>query len=172
MKTILSIIILATLVSVTASAQPTTFQDSLLDHLVGNWTLHGTIASGETTHDVAVGWVLGHQYLQIHEISYEKNPDGSPVYEAIVYIGWDQPAGQYACLWLDVTGGGGLNGQAIGHGKRGHNEIPFLFNGSDGSTFHNTFVYDSTKGSWKWLMDNESNGKLQPFARLVLARKS
>ncbi len=171
MKTTLSIIMLATLVSVSASAQQMTFQDSLLDHFIGNWILHGTIASGETTHDVAAEWVLGHQYLQIHEISREKNPDSSPVYEAIVYIGRDQAAGEYDCLWLDVTGGGGLNGQTIGHGKRDHNEIPFLFNGSDGSIFHNTFVYDSTRDSWQWLMDNESNGKLQPFARLVLARK-
>lgn len=78
---------------------------------------------------------------------------------------------QYSCLWLDVTGGGGLSAQAIGHAERKGDEIAFQFKGSDGSLLHTTFVYERNTDAWKWLMDGEENGKLQPFARVQLARK-
>ena len=154
-----------------ASSQQTTFQDSLLEHMVGTWILHGTIAGKETTHDIRAAWVLDHEYLQFQETSHEKKASGDAEYEAIVYIGWDQPSSRYACLWLDNTGGGGLNGQAIGYAKRSSDEIAFLFKGSDGSNFHTTFAYDKKSNSWRWLMDGEENGKLVPFARVTLTKK-
>jgi hypothetical protein len=123
-------------------AQQTTFQDSLLDHFTGNWILQGTIGGQKTTHDISAQWVLGHQYLQFHEVSREKDTTGNTVYEAIVYFGWDVILQQYSCLWLDVTSGGGLSAQAIGHAERSNNKMAFLF-----------------------------NGKLQSFARLNLSRK-
>jgi hypothetical protein len=171
MKLTLKIPLFTILLSCTVSAQQPIFQDSLLDHMIGKWILQGTIAGKETIHDIVTEWVLGHQYVRLQEISREKNPDGEPAYEAIVFIGWDEPSSQYACLWLDITGGGGLSAQAIGHGKRNGNEIAFLFKGSDGSIFHTTFVYAKDTDTWKWLMDGEENGKLQPFARVKLTRK-
>ena len=171
MKTIIKIILLLVLVSFPMSAQQTTFQDSLLDRMAGKWVLQGTIAGKETTHDIIAEWVLGHQYLQLHETSREKNANGEAEYEAIVYIGWDKPSSRYACLWLDVTGGGGLSAQAIGHAKRSGNKMAFLFKGSDGSIFHTTFVYNRGADAWQWSMDNEEKGKLQPFARVKLTRK-
>jgi hypothetical protein len=163
--------LLIILVSFSASAQQTTFQDSSLDRFIGKWVLQGTIAGKETTHDIDAEWVLGHQYVQFHEVSREKNGNGEAMYEAIVFIGWDQPSNQYACLWLDVTGGGGLSAQAIGHAKRNGDKIAFLFKGSDGSLFHTTFLNERSSETWQWLMDGEENGKLQPFARVKLLRK-
>jgi hypothetical protein len=171
MKIILEIFLLVILVSFSVSAQQTTFQDTLLDHLIGKWILQGTIAGKETTHDIVTEWVLGHQYVQLHEVSREKNANGEAIYEAIVFIGWDQPLNQYACLWLDVTGGGGLSAQAIGHAERSGDKIAFLFKGGDGSIFHTTFVYNRVTDTWQWLMDGEENGKLQPFARVKITRK-
>jgi hypothetical protein len=166
-----AIIIFFFIFSSSALAQQSSFQDSLLDHMTGRWTMEGTIAGQQTTHDVSVKWVLAHQYAQLHEVSHEKDVQGQAAYEAIVYFGWDQSLGQYACLWLDITGGGGLSSQAIGHAKRNGNEIPFLFKGNDGSLFHTTFVYEPGTDIWKWRMDNEEKGKLQPFARVTLNRK-
>ncbi len=171
MKTIMKIFLLVVLVSLSVPAQQTTFQDSLLDHMTGKWVLQGTIAGQETTHDIATEWVLGHQYIQLHEISREKNANGEAMYEAIVYVGWDKPSNQYACLWLDVTGGGGLSANAIGYAKPSSDKIAFLFKGSNNSIFHTTFVYDKGNDTWQWLMDGEENGKLQPFARVKLTRE-
>jgi hypothetical protein len=154
-----------------AAAQAPPLQDPLLDRLIGAWVLRGTIAGSQTTHDVVFDWVLDHQYVRFHEVSREKDAKGQPAYEAIVFIGWDEDAGDYACLWLDSTGGGGLAAQAIGHAKRSGDQLAFIFHGKDGSAFHTTFAYDKASASWQWLMDGEEGGNLKPFARVRLTRK-
>ena len=170
MKRVATIFVGLVLVSAAILAQPTAFQDPLLDRMIGKWVLQGTIGGQTTTHDVAVDWVLGHGYVRLHEVSREKDAEGQPAYEAIVFVGKDPQSAGYACLWLDTTGGGGLSGQAIGHAKPGKNEIAFLFKGSDGSLFHTTFVYDKTSDTWQWMMDGEEGGKPVPFARVRLTR--
>ncbi len=166
-----SVLSLPLLIAINIFAQQTTFRDSLLDRMAGQWILKGTIAGQQTTHDVDVSWVLGHQYIQLHEKSHETNANGTAAYEAIVYIGWDKELNEYTCLWLDVTGSGGLSGRAIAHAKPQGEKIAFLFKGEDGSDFHTTFFYSKDNDTWQWLMDGEENGKPQPFARVKLTRK-
>ena len=161
MRACINIPLVILLLSCSAEAQPATFQDSLLDRLIGKWVLRGVIEEKETTHDIDAQWVLGHQYVQMKEISREKNAAGAAEYEAIVYIGWDKPSDTYACLWLDVTGGGGLSAPAIGHAVRSADKLAFLFKGGDGSIFHTTFLFDKGADTWQWMMDGEENGKLQ-----------
>jgi len=167
MNAVSKIFLFALLTGYPIFSQQVTFQDSLLDKMTGEWIIKGTIARKETTHDVSINWVLGHQYIQIHEVSREKNASSQPEYEAIVYIGWDAASNSYTCLWLDVTGSGGLMGDAVAHAKRDGDSLPFFFNIS-GSLFHTTFVFDKNRDTWQWIMDNEENGKLKPFARVVL----
>ncbi len=170
MRTALKAISITILISLQASAQQSTFQDPLLDHLIGHWILRGTIGGKETVHDVAAEWVLGHEYVKIHEVSREKDAKGQAAYEAIVFIGWDPSSHQYACLWLDSTGGGGLSAQAIAHGKRSGDEIPFLFELGGGSSLHTTFAYSKDTDTWQWRIDNEEAGKMQSFARVKLLK--
>jgi hypothetical protein len=173
MKTKLAILALLIMASFSVSAQQPTQKDALLDHLTGSWVLQGTIAGRETTHDIESEWVLGHEYLRFHEISREKNAQGQPAYEAIVFIEWDESSSEYRCLWLDSTGGGGLSAP-IAQGKRGHDEIAFWFRDKDtdkDSGVHTTFVYSKGTDTWSWLIDNELGGKLTPFARVKLTRK-
>src|SRR6185503_5929792 len=51
--------------------------DSLFPRLVGNWVLRGTIARQQTTHDVTFDWMLGREYVQMHEVSRERAANGS-----------------------------------------------------------------------------------------------
>lgn len=168
---LLKIYLLFFLTSFSAFSQQKTNQDSLLNHMVGNWVLFGIIDGKETTHDIFIEWVLGHQYLQLKEVSREKDPNGKPSYEAVVFITWDKTLNQYSCLWLDNTGNGGLSAQAIGHAKQGGDVIEFIFKISDSSFFQTTFAYDKVPDTWRWLMDGEENGKSQSFARVKLTRK-
>jgi hypothetical protein len=171
MKIAFSIFILIAVASLPAFAQQSVPQDPLLDHVTGNWILQGTVAGSETTHDIEGEWVLGHEYLRLHETSREKNARGQSAYEAIIFIEWDASSSEYRCLWLDSTGGGGLSSpQAIAHGKRSGDEITFLFKDNDGSV-HTTFAYSKATDTWQWLIDNEAGGKLSEFARLKLTRK-
>jgi hypothetical protein len=171
MKTAPLVFLLCILGTLPAAAQQQGFQDALLDQLAGNWILKGTIAGAETTHDIAAEWVLEHQYLRIHEVAREKDSNGRPLYEAIVFIGWDQPSHRYSCLWLDSTGGGGLSSKAIGYAKPSGDEIPFVFDTGDGGIIHNTFVYMREADSWRWTIDNERDGKRSSFAQVVLTRR-
>ena len=175
MKTNLAILVLLFMTSLSASAQRLAQQDPLLDRLSGNWILQGTIARHETTHDIESEWVLNHEYLRLHETSREKNAQGQPAYEAIIFIEWDGSSNQYKCLWLDSTGGGGLSAP-IAVGKRGNDEITFLFREKDKDKdqetgVHTTFAYNKTADTWSWLIDNEEAGKRTPFARVKLTRK-
>lgn len=152
-----------------ALAQQATFHDALLDRLAGRWVLKGTIDKGKTTHDVSATWVLAHQYLELREISREKNKDGSPFYQATVYIGWDAKLRQYVCVWLDDYGS--ISTQSLGHAPRAGDAIAFVFQDRDDSgTFHTTFTWHKADSSWTMDMDQETGGRLSPFARTVLTR--
>jgi hypothetical protein len=177
MKTNLAIPVLLLLASFSVSAQQPAQKDPLLDHLTGSWILQGTIAKHETTHDIESEWVLGHEYLRLHETSREKNAQGQPAYEAIIFIEWDASSNEYKCLWLDSTGGGGLSAP-IARGKRGNDEIQFLFRDKDDggkgdkdSGVRTTFAYNKAADTWNWLIDNEQAGNRTPFARVKLTRK-
>ena len=153
--------------------QAAAITDPVLERLAGTWVLRGTIAGKPTTHDVVAEWILGHEYLRIHETSREKDDKGRAQYEAVVLIGLDEASSEFQCLWLDTTGGGGLTAQAIGHGKRSGAQIPFLFRERDGSvSFDNTFSYDEANDTWSWRMDNVQDGKAVPFGRVTLTRQS
>lgn len=146
--------------------------DSLFDRLIGRWVLRGTIAHQTTTHDVTFEWMLGREYVQMHEVSRERAATGGPAYEAIVLFGRDSRSGEYGCLWLDNTGAGAFDAQGIGRGAVVGDPIPFLFKYSDTDRFHTTFVYHRTTDSWQWHMDNDSAGVRRPFARVELTREA
>ncbi|MGA3087937.1 MAG: hypothetical protein ABSD75_04950 [Terriglobales bacterium] len=115
--------------------------------------------------------MLGHEYLRVHETSRAKNVHGEPAYEAIVFIEWDESSSEYRCLWLDSTEGGGLS-VPIAQGKRGNDEIAFLFSAKDKDNgVRTTFVYSKGEDTWSWLIDNKRGGKLTSFARVKLTRK-
>lgn len=142
----------------------------LLDHLAGNWVLKGTIGGKQTTHDVQARWVLRHEYLQLHEVSREKDSNGEPAYEAIVLFSWDPKVNQYACLWLDSTAGGALTSPTTCRATPSGDSIPFIFSISPAESIHTTFTYRKATDKWHWLIDDETNGKTDRFADVMLSR--
>jgi hypothetical protein len=166
---------LAVVLAMTAAERPVPAQalhDPLLDRLVGNWVLRGEIAHKAVTHAVTARWVLAHEYVQIREISRSRTAAGEPDYEAIVYIGWDPDLKQYACLWLDSTGGDGLVGWALGHANPEKRELAFVFSDKNGDpSVRNTFAYEPATNSWHWAIDNVDKGKVEHFANVALTRR-
>ena len=145
--------------------------DSLFDRLIGRWVLQGSMARQQVTHDVTFEWMLGREYVQMHEVSRERAPNGSPAYEAVVLFGRDPLTGEYACLWMDNTGSSAFDPVGTGHGSVAGDSIPFLFHYSPTTGFHNTFLYDRRTDSWQWHLDNDSAGVRRPFARVKLTRR-
>lgn len=159
-------------ISPPALAENSALDDPLLERLVGTWVLRGEIAGKPVTHAVDVRWVLGHEYIQIHETSESRTAAGAPRYEALVYIGWDPDLRKYACLWLDNTGGNGLVGWALGHAGADGNKLAFLFSDKAGNpSLYNTFFYDAPTNTWRWKIDNVDGGQLRPFADVALTRQ-
>jgi len=148
------------------SADPLT----LLNHMEGSWILRGTIAGKQTTHDVEGRWVLRHEYLELHEVSREKNAQGEPAYEAIALVSWDPTANQYDCLWLDSSAGGALSSQVTCRATPSDDSIPFVFTISPSESIHTTLTYRKATDSWQWLIDNDANGKIERFADVTLSR--
>lgn len=165
-----AILLLIVISPVTAISQQTTPPDSLLNKLTGNWILKGTIAEQETVHDISVKRVLNGEYVQLTEVSREKDQKGNPAYEAIVYFCWQESKGQYYCLWLDNTSNEGLSNGVVGVAKQNGDKIEWVFKYGDGAKFYNTFLYDRNTDTWLWNMDGEEKGGLAPFARVKLTR--
>jgi len=153
-------------------SQPIAQPDSLLNKLTGQWILKGTIDGQQTIHDVDVQRVLNGQYIQIKEVSREKDPAGNPLYQAIVYICWEEPKKQYSCLWLDNTSNGGISNGIVGRAPQSSDRIAMIFKYGETSQFRTTFLYNKESDTWQWNMDGDENGTLQPFARVVLTKKN
>jgi len=171
MKTIINLFLfLLILLPANLKSQQLSRPDSLLNKMTGKWILNGTIDNKKTTHNIDIQRVLNGQYIQIKEVSREKDLTGKPLYEAIVYICWEESKKQYSCLWLDNTSNGGISNGIIGRAKQNMDKIEFLFMYNEKSQFHTTFEYNKETDTWQWLMDGEENGKTEPFARFTLTK--
>jgi hypothetical protein len=165
----MAVAIAAMLAGSPAFAQQATFNDPLVDHLAGRWVLTGQMNKGSVTHDITADWVLAHQYLELHEISREKNKDGSPAYQATVFIGWDAKKRIYDCAWLDDYGS--ISTQSLGYAKPSGDSIAFVFQDRDDpGSFDTTFTWHPRDGAWSMDMDQVTDGKSSVFARTVLIR--
>jgi len=169
-----SILVAAAIVGVTTSgawSETSRPPGELLRRIAGSWVLEGTIDGKATVHDVVAGLVLNEQYVQLHEVSRERDAQGRPVYEALVYLTWEQGRGEYSCQWLDSTSNAGLSNGVTCRAKPSFDELQLLFKYPDGTAFHTTFAYDRAADTWQWRMDGEEKGQLKPFARLLMRRK-
>ncbi|MDH5235349.1 MAG: hypothetical protein OEW77_10350 [Gemmatimonadota bacterium] len=162
--------LLLVLAALPLRAQAPPPQDELLERLIGDWVLEGPMAGGNVVHDVTFSWMLQHLYVRMQERSREREADGRRAYEAEVLIGRDDETGGYAAMWLDVTGGGGIRGDGIGHAPLTKDALPFVFHFPDGTPFYTTFIYDRTRDQWRWEMDGMGKDGREPFARVTLRR--
>lgn len=153
-----------------SQSQTTDAQTALLDKMTGHWVLEGMIAGKQTVHDIDAAWVLNRGYVRLHEVSRKKNADGSPSYEAIIFINWDPKAQEYKCLFLDSTSNAGLNGDWIAHAKPSPDAIPLIFNISPTEKTFTTFTYQRSSDTWHWTIDDQTDSKTKRFADVTLSR--
>jgi hypothetical protein len=141
--------------------------DALLDNLVGDWSMTGTVAHRQAHDTVHADWVLNHQFLRIHEKNEVIVTSDSPGYEAIVMVGYDHASDRYVVHWMDIYGG--RFSETLGYGTRNGNDIALTFEYPDGP-FHTTFRWKPVSKSWQWLMEQKNKeGKWTQFADLTLA---
>jgi hypothetical protein len=118
-------------------------------------------------HDVEAAWVLQGNYVRITEVSRERDDNGRPAYEAIVFVGWLDD--HYVCTWLDNTEV--ASGEVACAAAPTADAIPFEFRDAQGALiFTNTFAYNRAEDTWEWRLDNIRDGAADPFARVTLRR--
>jgi hypothetical protein len=105
------------------------FKDDFIENLVGDWKLTRRIRGTEVHNTVKAGWVLNHQFLQLHM----KDVANPRTYEALVLIGYSYTDKQYIAHWCDTFGG---KFSARGFGKRSGDSIEFQFQYPDGPFFN------------------------------------
>ena len=155
-----------------AQAPEVPAHEALLDRMVGEWLMTGTIGGERVTHDVRAAWILGRRYVRIHEVSRERDENGALAYEAWIDIAWDAANAEYVVMWLDNTETTNFAEEGVGHGKPDGDRIPFIWNLADGAGIRNTFEYDRENDAWSWTIDNVGgSGQSAPFASLRLDRK-
>jgi hypothetical protein len=145
---------------------------ALMNHLVGRWTMTGTLGGKQTIHDVEASWVLKREYVQFHEVSRERGADGEPAYEAIVLLSWHVKTSEFMCLWLDNTAGGGLSPQGIARGPQSGDAIPLVFTISQRESLHTTFAYNRSADTWRLTIDDLTDRKSDRFGDVMLTRKN
>ena len=146
-------------------------RDSLLDHLIGRWVLRGRMAGQDVVHDVTFRWVLGGEYVEMHEVSRERTAARTPAYEAIVYLVHDPHTQEYGALWLDNTDYNAFLPAGQGHGVAAADSIPFIFTYSATDHVYTTFAYERAIDTWVWHIDNADARGRRPFARVTLTRR-
>jgi len=162
---------LSVLATAAASQSETDAAGELMNHLVGQWTMTGTLGGKKTTNDIQENWLLKREYLQFHEVSRERGADGGPAYEAIVLLSWYVKTSEFMCLWLDNTEGGGLSPQGIARGPQRGDAIPVVFTLSQGESLHTTFAYNRSADTWRLTIDDVKNGKSDRFGNVTLTRR-
>ena len=151
-----------------AAQTPASWQDELVEHMTGSWTLGGQVMGREAHHDVQAEWVLNHQFLRIHEKTAATAPSEERTYEATWFLGYDPVSERYVLHLFDVFGA--RFSETLGYGIREGDAIRFVFEYPDGP-FHTTFRWSREKNSWQWLMEQKNkDGKWTNFADLKLTR--
>jgi len=142
------------------------FQDDLLDQLVGKWNGTGTVHDAPSKQIFEAEWVLNHQFLRIQEKTEEIIPRANVRFEALLFIGYDQPSKRYVLQSMNVWGAGRAG--AFVYGERNGNEIKFDedFAGAQG---YSRLLWQPESKTWKYVtaMKN-AKGEWQTTVDLTL----
>lgn len=125
-----------------------TFQDDLLDHMLGTWQLTGTVSGKPDKQTLEAEWVLGHQFLQLHQKDLAKT--GPFTFEELLYIGYDKDRKLYVAHILTVFGGGDA---PVGSGNRSGNELSLVFERPNGTIAYR-FTWRPDSNTWHILATN------------------
>jgi hypothetical protein len=141
------------------------FEDTLLEKIIGNWTVSGQIGGEKVTYNFVASWELNHQFISLTFADTAKQPQ----YTAKVFIGYDCISERYVTHWLDNFGG--RFSETLGYGIKTANTIEFRFEYPDGP-FLNKFIYDIATDSWQFHTTTKSNkGIWVTFGDIYLKRK-
>jgi hypothetical protein len=139
--------------------------DSLLDHLVGHWTMTGSVRGQPATYTLETTRVLQGRFVELHM----QDVHVPPIYEARVFIGVDSTGSRYIAHWLDNFGAAYSIPPATGLARGDTLILNFPY--PDGA-FRDTFAYDRRRDAWDFRLDAaDSTGAWRLFAEYRVLRR-
>jgi hypothetical protein len=147
MKTLLgfSFLLLGVSAAISQERAPMSFQDDLLDRLVGTWKVKGVVHGNVSNQMLQADWVLHHQFLRVSQKSRENVAHRDFPFEGVFFIGYDDSEKRYVAHLMDVFGG--RDSESIGYGKRTGDQVSFEFKQPDGLVTEE-FTYAERLKAW------------------------
>ena len=139
--------------------------DSLLEHVVGHWTMSGTVRGRPAEYTLDATRVLQGRFVELRM----QDVHVPPAYEARVFIGVDSAGSRYIAHWLDNFGAAYSIPPATGVARGDTLILRFPY--PDGA-FRDTFAYDRRQDAWHFRLDAaDSTGTWRLFADYRVRRR-
>ena len=145
-------------------AQPAPAADSLLNRLLGSWSMTGRVRGTAVQYRMSATRVLAGRFVEVHMIDTARVPQ----YEARVFVGADTVSRGVLVHWLDNFGAAYSVPHGIGtvHGDT----LQFLIGYNDGP-FRDTFVYRGPQRGWYFRLESgDGRGTWTLFAEYEVTR--
>ena len=141
----LSVLLLFASAAVSQESNPVSFQDNLLDRLVGTWKVTGLVHGSPSKQTLRAEWVLHHQFLRVYQKSEENVARRDFPFEGLFFIGYDDSAKRYVAHLMDVFGG--RDSETLGYGNRTTDQVTLEFKQPEGSVTEQ-FTYAAKLKTW------------------------
>jgi hypothetical protein len=153
-----SVFSVALATGVSAQTSSTARMEALLEHLVGQWDMTGSVRGQPAKYTLEATRVLQRRFVELHM----EDVNRPPAYEARVFIGVDSAGGRYIVHWLDRFGAAFSIPHATGDARG--DTIVFTFPYPTGA-FRDTFVYHPSTDTWHFRLEAaDSTGGWRLFA--------
>jgi hypothetical protein len=145
--------------------RPVATSDSLLDRLVGNWTVTGAVRGKPAHYAMTGARTLQRKYVELHMIDVAASP---PAYEARVIIGQVEKPGTYIAHWIDAFGAQYSVPPGTGTERADTLFLDFPY---PTGMFHDTFAYNRGADRWHFRLESaDGKGGWTVFADYVVDR--
>lgn len=140
----------------------------LLDELVGQWELSGSMGEQALAQNVAAEWVLNRQFLRVTFRDRDPPKGKAVAYEATAFIGREPNSGRYVMHLLDVFGP--EYSKTLGVGTRDGAAIVFRFD-YPGKPFRARHAWNGAERVWDIKITYQDRaGEWKGFAEKHLKR--
>lgn len=138
--------------------------DGLLGHLVGHWTMTGTVRGQPVSYTLDARRVLHGRFVELHM----QDVHHPPAYEARVFIGVDSARVRYIAHWLDNFGAAYSIPPATGEMQGDTVILHFAY---PERPFRDAFTYDRRGDRWYFRLEAaDTGGTWQLFAEYQVVR--
>jgi hypothetical protein len=139
--------------------------EALLERLVGQWRMTGSVRGRPATYTLDAIRVLQSRFVELHM----EDVNRPPAYEARVFIGVDSAGGRYIAHWLDRFGAAYSIPHATGDARGDTIVLAFPY---PAGAFRDRFVYDRQADTWHFRLEAaDSAGGWRLFAEYQVRRR-